>query len=174
MAHARWARRVGGVRLDVAEHDADAGEQDDVERDQDGGVADVGVLQAERDDAPERRQHVERQDGAPFVDAERHQAMREVIAATVHGTAAGQAPRHAHERRVEDRNEQDEERNRCDRDETGLELGRREQRRAAEKRSQEQAAAVPHEDRCRPHVVDQESQRRADEGRDRQGQRGRT
>ena len=40
------------VRLDVAEHDADAGEQDEVERDQDGGVADVGVLQAEGDERP--------------------------------------------------------------------------------------------------------------------------
>ena len=91
----------------------------------------------------------------------------------MHRTAARQASRHAHKRRVEDRNEQDEERNRGDWDESGLELGRREQRRTAEKRSQEQAPAIPHEDRCRPHVVDQEPQRCADEGRDRQEQRGR-
>ena len=88
----------------MAEHDTDAGEQDDVERDQDGGVADVGVLQAERDDSAERRQHVEGQDGTPFVDAERHEAVRQVIASTVQRTAAGQAPRHADKRRVEDRN----------------------------------------------------------------------
>ena len=98
----RWALRIERVRLDVAEHDADARQQDQIERDEQRGVADVGVLKAERNESPERGEQVQAKHGPPLVNPERNQAVRQMIAAAAHRTAAGQPPCHADERRVED------------------------------------------------------------------------
>ena len=107
--------RLGRVRLDVAEDDADAREQDQIERDRDGRVADVRVLEAERDHAADRREDVEAEHGAALVDAERDEPMRQMIAAAVERAPAGQPSGDADERRIEDRDEQDEQRDRRDR-----------------------------------------------------------
>ena len=161
------------MRLDVAEHDADARQQDQIERDEQRGVADVGVLKAERDEPPERGEQVQAKHGPPLVDPERNQAVRQMIAAAAHRTAAGQPPRHADERRVEDRDEQDEQRNRRHRGNAGFEARRGQQRRASQERSEKEGPAVSHEDRGGPRVVEEKSQGSADEGRDRECQRHR-
>ena len=129
------------------------------------------MLERERDESARRREDVEGDDRAPLVDAERDEAVREVIAAAAHRAAAREAPRHAHERRVENRDKEDEQRDRCNRHDARLELGRGEQRRAAQERTQEQASAVTHEDGGRPDVVDKEAERRTDERGHRGGKR---
>ena len=89
--------------------------------------------------------------------------MRQVVPPADHRAPAGQPPGHADERRVENRDEQDEERNRRDGYDAGLQSRRRKQRASRQEGPEKQAAAVAHEDRRRPDVVDQEPERGADE-----------
>ena len=162
------------VRFDVAEDDADAGEKNEIEGDEERGVADVGVLQAQRDEASERGQQVEAEHGLPLVNPKGNQAMRQMIAPAEKRAAPREAAGDAHERGVENRHEQDEERDCRHRHHAGLQSGRRQKRCAGEERPEEQTAAVAHEDRRGSRVVDEKAERRANQRGDRHRQRGRT
>src|SRR6266700_8020671 len=95
--------------------------------------------------------------------------MRGVISSALRCRATGKLAQDGHKRRVKNRNEQYQDRNREDRQKTsGASTRYIDERGARQEESDKHRAAVAHEDRSRIRVVNQKAQQRRGKNRQRQ------